>query len=57
MDNNKKVKANNNSKPKANKVNYTPYRKAYNQAKGMLVQLHQKEFKEILESRLNPQTA
>jgi len=56
MDNNKKVKANNNSKPKANKVNYTPYRKAYNQAKGMLVQLHQKEFKEILESRLNPQT-
>ena len=49
MDNNKKEKANNNnSKPKAKKVNYTPYRKAYNQAKGVLVQNHKEEFKEVL---------
>jgi len=44
MKNNKKEKV----EAKAKKVNYTPYRKAYNQAKGILVQSHKEEFKETL---------
>ena len=39
-----------NSKPKANKVNYTSYRKNYSKAKSMLVKKHRGEFKEILAS-------
>ena len=45
----------NNKKEKANKVNYTPYRKNYNKAKGLLVKKHKVEFKEILNS-LNGKT-
>ena len=44
MNNNKKEKTNKTSEPKTNKVNYTPYRKAYNKAKGVLVQNHKEEF-------------